>query len=105
MFQHEEVDNFAKLCLPQHCGMKQDNATTKLPKVFDASAKTTSCFNLNERFLVCPKVQKLLFSNDLRMRYFKLALFADIKRCIGKLSSLNRTHFFIDSCGASSPVS
>ena len=75
-----EINNSPNFYLPHHCVLKQDSTTTKLRVVFDASAKTTTCFSLNDCLLVGPKLQDDLFKILVRFRFFKIALSADVAK-------------------------
>ena len=66
--------------LPHHCLLKEDGTTTKLSLVFDASAKTTTSFSFNDYLLVGPKLQDDLFNIQVRVRFFKVTLSADIAK-------------------------
>ena len=73
-----EMDNPRNFYLPHHCVFKEDSTTTKLRVVFDASAKTTSGYSLNECLLTGPKLQDDLFNFLIRFIFFKVALSADV---------------------------
>ncbi|XP_058840964.1 uncharacterized protein LOC131696441 [Topomyia yanbarensis] len=66
--------------LPHHSVIKEASTTTKVRVVFDASAKTTSGFSLNESLLVGPVVQDDLIAIILRFRTYPVALVADIEK-------------------------
>ena len=73
-----ELDVFQNYYLPHHCMLKDDSSTTQLRVGFDASSKTTTGVSLNECLLVRPKVQEDLYDILLRVRFFKVAMSADI---------------------------
>ena len=66
--------------LPRHCVIKDASSTTKLRVVFDASAKSTSGVSLNDRLMVGPQLQKVLFGILIRFRFHQVALSADIAK-------------------------
>ena len=57
-----EINNSPNFYLPHHCVLKEDSTTTKLPVVFDASAKTTTGFSLYDCLLVGLKLQDDFFN-------------------------------------------
>ena len=64
-----ELNNPQKIYLPHHCVFKEDSSTTKLWVVFEASAKTTSGFTLNDCLMVGPEFQDDLFDILVRFRF------------------------------------
>ncbi|XP_058789060.1 uncharacterized protein LOC131663022 [Phymastichus coffea] len=52
--------------LPHHAVIKSSNSTTKVRVVFDASAKTTSGYSLNDLLMTGPTIQDSLYSLVLR---------------------------------------
>ena len=66
--------------LPHHAGIKESSATTKLRVVFDASAKTSNGYSLNNNLAVGPTIQDDIFSHLLRLRTHKYVLSADIEK-------------------------
>lgn len=66
--------------LPHHSVLKESSLTTKLRVVFDASAKTSSGYSLNDCLMVGPTIQDDLFSILIRFRTHKIALTADIEK-------------------------
>lgn len=64
--------------LPHHCIIRPSSTTTKLRVVFDASAKTTSGFSLNDIQYSGAKVQQDLFPIMIRMRKHRYAIIADV---------------------------
>nr|XP_022914664.1 uncharacterized protein LOC111425114 [Onthophagus taurus] len=71
-----EVVNY----VPHHCVLKMSSTTTKLRVVFDASAKTSSGFSLNDLLRVGPVVQDDLISIILRFRLYNYVLTGDIAK-------------------------
>ena len=78
--QRGEINNSPNFYLPHHCVLKEDSATTKLRVLFDASARTTFGFSFNDCLLVGPKLQDDLFSILVQIRFFKVALSADVAK-------------------------
>ena len=60
--------------------LKKDSTTTKLLVVFDAIAKTTTGFSLDDCLLVGPKLQEVVFNILVRFRFFKIALSGDVAK-------------------------
>ena len=75
-----EIDSSKVFYLPHHCVFKESSTTTKLRVVFDASAKTSSGYSLNDCLLVGPKIQNDLFSILLRFRFYTVVFSADIAK-------------------------
>ena len=88
----DQLDNPRNFYLPHHCVTKEDSSNTKLRVVFDASAKTTIGYSLNDCLLVGPKCQDDLFNILIRFRMFKIAMSADVAKMYRqvKLSLENR---------------
>lgn len=66
--------------IPHHAIVKTSSLTTPIRIVFDASAKTTTSFSLNELLHVGPKLQTDIFVVLLNFRLFQIALTADIRQ-------------------------
>ncbi|XP_055645180.1 uncharacterized protein LOC129781531 [Toxorhynchites rutilus septentrionalis] len=66
--------------LPHHAVLKESSTTTKVRSVFDASAKTSTGFSLNDSLLVGPVIQDELFDILLRFRKNSVVLLADIEK-------------------------
>lgn len=66
--------------LPHHAVFKPDSTTTKTRIVFDASAKTTSGFSLNDLLMTGPTLQQDLVSILLRWRLYLIVFAADIAK-------------------------
>lgn len=66
--------------IPHYAVIKENNKTTRLRVVFDASCKTTSGRSLNEFLKIWPNLQKDLFDIIMRLRQYKYALAADITK-------------------------
>lgn len=66
--------------IPHHYVLKPESTTTKLRVVFDASAKTSSGYSLNDLMFTGPTVQSELFSILLRFRLPKFAFTTDIEK-------------------------
>lgn len=70
-----------KICyIPHHFVEKQSSTTTKFRVVFDASAKTSNGFSLNETMMVGPTIQNSLTDILIRFRTHKVAFTADIAK-------------------------
>ena len=66
--------------MPMHGVLKVNSTTTRLRVVFDASARTTSGFSLNETVLPGPSLNPLLSSVILRFRLHLIVMSADISK-------------------------
>lgn len=66
--------------LPHYCVTKEENFTTKLRVVFDASCKTPLGISLNDALMVGSVLQQDLFEIIVRFRTFKYDLIADIAK-------------------------
>jgi len=64
--------------LPHHPILKPDSLTTRLRVVFDASAKTSNGYSLNDILLPGPNLQKDLIHILLRFRMHTYVITADI---------------------------
>ncbi|GFW79241.1 DUF1758 domain-containing protein [Trichonephila clavipes] len=65
--------------LPHHAVLR-DSSTTKLRVVFDASAKSTSEYSLNDILMVGPRVQRDVYPILLSFRKFQIAVCADLEK-------------------------
>ncbi|XP_036149076.1 uncharacterized protein LOC118647744 [Monomorium pharaonis] len=66
--------------MPHHAVVKETSNTTKIRLVFDASAKTSSGFSLNDTLRVGPTLQDKLFAHLIRFRTYACVLVADIEK-------------------------
>ncbi|XP_072764623.1 uncharacterized protein [Anoplolepis gracilipes] len=66
--------------IPHHVVRKEENTTTKVRVVFDASSKTSSGKSLNDILMVGPIIQDNLFAILIRFRQHKYAIAADITK-------------------------
>ncbi len=66
--------------LPVHGVFKDSSTTTKVRAVFDASARTSSTFSLNDTLLPGPNLYPPLTDILLRFRKFPIAMSADISK-------------------------
>nr|XP_029729633.1 uncharacterized protein LOC109398938 [Aedes albopictus] len=66
--------------LPHHPVVKESSSTTKVRGVFDASAKTSSGYSLNDALMVGPVLQDELYLIVLRFRRYRIVLLADIEK-------------------------
>ncbi|GFY08243.1 integrase catalytic domain-containing protein [Trichonephila clavipes] len=65
--------------LPHHAVLR-DSSTTKLRVVFDASAKSTSGYSLNDILMVGPRLQRDVYPILLSFRTFQIAVCADLEK-------------------------
>ncbi|XP_055309087.1 uncharacterized protein LOC129572976, partial [Sitodiplosis mosellana] len=72
--------------VPHHAVTREESTTTKQRTVFDASAKTSNGFSLNDRCLNGPTIQPELFDIFTRWRTHKIALVADIEKMYRQVS-------------------
>lgn len=66
--------------LPHHAVIREDKTTSKQRTVFDASAKSSNGYSLNNRCLNGPTIQPELIDTFMRWRLHKVALVADIEK-------------------------
>lgn len=66
--------------LPHHAVVREESTTTKQRTVFDASAKSSNGYSLNDRLLNGPTIQPELFDTLIRWRTYKIALVTDIAK-------------------------
>lgn len=66
--------------LPHHAVVKENSESTKLRVVFDASARTSSGFSINDIQMVGPNIQDSLFNILLRFRHYQYVLSGDIEK-------------------------
>ena len=66
--------------LPMHVVLKDSSTTTKVRAVFDASAKSSSGFSLNDTLLVGPTVHSSLIDVLLKFRFHRYALTTDVSK-------------------------
>lgn len=66
--------------IPHHAVVKESSLTTKLRIVFDASAKTSNGFSLNDRLYIGPLILQELWAVMIRWRLGKFALNSDIEK-------------------------
>ncbi len=72
--------------LPMHGVVKESSTTTKLRVVFDASAKTSSGYSLNDLLLPGPISYPLLTNILLSFRVYRIGLSADISKMFREVS-------------------
>lgn len=85
MWHMEEVEKESSLpelvfYLPHHPVIKASSLTTKLRVVFDASAKSSSNFSLNDVLMCGPMVQDDLIAILLRFRKHQFVITADVAK-------------------------
>ncbi|CAL1671962.1 unnamed protein product [Lasius platythorax] len=66
--------------LPHHPVLKEDNLTTKLRVVFDASLKTSTGISLNDTLMIGPTIQEDLWNIILRFRIWSYVMSADAEK-------------------------
>ncbi len=69
-----------KYYLPHQAVIKKESTTTKLRVVFDASAKTTNGYSLNDVMLIGPKLQKDIVDIILKWRMWRYVMSADVEK-------------------------
>lgn len=80
--------------LPHHAIIKSSSITTKCRVVFDASAKTTSGYSLNDVQHIGPTLQQDVFSILTRFRTYKYVMTGDISKMYRQiLVDLNETKY------------
>lgn len=72
--------------VPHHAVTREESTTTKQRTVYDASAKSTNKFSLNDRCFSGPTIQPELFDILVRWRTHKIALIADIEKMYRQIS-------------------
>lgn len=72
--------------MPHHAVTKMSSNTTKVRIVFDASAKTSKGFSLNDSLMVGPTIQPKLFNHLLRFRTYEYVVTADIAKMYRQIS-------------------
>ncbi|XP_040169767.1 uncharacterized protein LOC120904087 [Anopheles arabiensis] len=78
--EHEIVSHQVEYYIPHHPVFKAESTTTKCRVVFDASAKTTSGYSLNDALMVGPTIQQESFTILLRFRSYIIAAIADVEK-------------------------
>jgi hypothetical protein len=78
--ENEKLDTKHAYYMPHHAVVKESSTTTKVRVVYDASAKSTNGFSLNDRLLIGPTVQEDIFSILIRWRTFEIGFIADIEK-------------------------
>lgn len=66
--------------LPHHAVVRENSTTTKQRTVYDASAKSSNGYSLNDRCLNGPTIQPELVDIFIRWRIHKITLNADIEK-------------------------
>ena len=66
--------------LPMYTVMKESSTTTKLRVVFDALARTTTGYSLNDTLMVGPTLYPDMIDVLLRFRSYPVAITADISK-------------------------
>lgn len=90
MREYEELERMQRVSLdelldpkyfiPHHFLLKLDIATKKIRVAFDASAKTSTGYSLNDLMYTGPNFLTELFSILLRLRFLKLVFTTDIEK-------------------------
>ena len=95
----EIVQSIGKIhYLLMHAVMKESSTTTKLHIVFDALARTTTGYSLNDTLMVGPTLYPDNFDVLLRFRSYSVAITADISkmyRAVGLSSADRDLHRFV----------
>lgn len=66
--------------MPHHPVLKEDNLTTKVRVVFDASLKTSTGVSLNDTLMIGPTIQEDLWNIILRFRIWLYVMSADAEK-------------------------
>lgn len=66
--------------LPHHAVIKEESTSTKVRVVFDASAKTSTGFSLNQTLFSGPKLQNNLNDVLMRFRFHPIVFLCDIRQ-------------------------
>ncbi|GFY46640.1 DUF1758 domain-containing protein [Trichonephila inaurata madagascariensis] len=66
--------------LPHHAVLRDSSTTTKLRVVFDASAKSTSGYSLNDLLMVGPRMKRDVYPILLSFRTFQIAVCTDLEK-------------------------
>jgi len=74
------TDKRGKYFIPHHAVVKRENGNMKIRVVFDASAKSSSGFSLNDCLATGPKLQRDITDILLRSRFHKYMFIADIEK-------------------------
>ncbi|XP_060845438.1 uncharacterized protein LOC132925023 [Rhopalosiphum padi] len=69
-----------KYFIPHHAVVKREDGKMKIRVVFDASAKSSSGFSLNDCLATGPKLQSNITDILLRSRFYKYLFIADIEK-------------------------
>ncbi|GBN77265.1 hypothetical protein AVEN_158373-1 [Araneus ventricosus] len=77
-----EVLNARRYYLPHDWVRKDDNTTTKLRVVFNASETNSESRSVNDYLEKGPKLQKDLMKLLLKFRVYPIALTGDLEKCI-----------------------
>ncbi|GFU12714.1 uncharacterized protein TNCV_1619661, partial [Trichonephila clavipes] len=80
MFSSIAVNSIQEAYYLPHHAVLRDSSTTKLRVVFDASAKSTSGYSLNDILMVGPRVQRDVYPILLSFRTFQIAVCADLEK-------------------------
>lgn len=72
--------------VPHHAIIREESTTTKQRTVYDASAKSSNGYSLNDRCLNGPTIQPDLFDTLIRWRTYKIALVTDIEKMYRQIS-------------------
>ncbi|XP_045783718.1 uncharacterized protein LOC123879876 [Maniola jurtina] len=77
---YDKTPSESSFYLPHHPVLKLTSESTKIRVVYDASARTTSGFSVNDLQMVGPNIQDSLFNILVRFRQHKYVLSADIEK-------------------------
>ncbi|XP_054091719.1 uncharacterized protein LOC128923482 [Zeugodacus cucurbitae] len=69
-----------KYYLPHQAVIKKESTATKLRVVFDASAKTTNGYSLNDVMLIGPRLQKDIVDIIVKWRMWRYVMSADVEK-------------------------
>ena len=102
-----EVFHLFYLPIHVHVVRMGSSITTKVRAVFDASAKTSTGVSLNDILLVGPMVHPPLVDVPVRLRFYHIALVAEVRRMYKaiRLSNADKDlHHFISQCSTSAAL-
>lgn len=95
-FEMKDLPLQNKYFIPHLCVTREESATTKFRVVFDASARTSTGYSLNDITFKGYQVQPALFDILCRFRLFKYALTTDIEKMYRRIK-INPNQTFLQN--------